>query len=283
MDKRIIAVVSLLFLFISCSENPFANKDVIFTKRQLKGKIRLSDNGTPAGVYVWLESYKIGTFTTKEGIFKLVLPPAASQGSSSGIDGTFNLYYFIANYQLLSSQVVIHNGNVASFMGDENNDGDLEKPIVLGKILKIEISISPKTISLANPMPFTVKVSLQSLASSVQIYYPGIVAGKFLPLMFRNLETNSVFVLESTVMGILGDEILMLENNSFDRKMVTNLGRGNTLTQGVYSVIPYLLINPNSVPKELLATLDVQNPPAPGENFLKIPIIVEGDNIIITP
>lgn len=283
MNNKIILIICLLFIFASCTENPLDDKNIMSTKRQLKGNIKLSDNNSPEGVYVWLESYNIGTFTDKEGSFKLLLPPSAGQGSSDGVDGTFNLYYYVANYQLLSSKVVIQNGNVASFEGDENHDGELENPVFLGKILKIKSTISPKTISLTNPTPFTIKVTLESLSSSVQIYYPGVVDGKILPLSFRNLETNKVSVLESTVVGILGNEVITLGNNSYDRQMVTNLGRGDMLEQGEFEVIPYLLINNDTVPKELYSTLGVQNPPVPGDNFLKIPITVESDKLKIIP
>ncbi|MCD4664781.1 MAG: carboxypeptidase-like regulatory domain-containing protein, partial [Bacteroidales bacterium] len=143
----ILLLFGVVFLFLfECTHNPFENTKITIDEKIISGKVELSDHSKPNGVYVWLEGFDIGTWTDAHGNFEISLPHARTQ-SDGRITGTYKLFFFLANYQLDSSFVVIRNGELQLSHGDINESGQLKRPKFLKKILKIETFVSPTSVA----------------------------------------------------------------------------------------------------------------------------------------
>ena len=78
-QRRYIIIYFLIILTSGCTENPFANKDQRISSRNISGRIYLTDGAKPQGIFVWLETFNVGTLTDENGVFKLTLPSSMSE------------------------------------------------------------------------------------------------------------------------------------------------------------------------------------------------------------
>ena len=148
--KEILIIFLLLstFIFFACTGNPFSDDEISPGNRQISGKVEVSGNQNPEGVYVWLEGFNIGTRTDEQGCFQLTLPMPASQGGSAeGVAGAFNLYYYVANFNLESTRVLTRNGSFVYSQGDINSKGELNNPKFLFQNLQIRTRVTPSSLS----------------------------------------------------------------------------------------------------------------------------------------
>ncbi|MCI0698440.1 hypothetical protein L0337_41385 [candidate division KSB1 bacterium] len=90
-----------------CTSNPFGGDEITGGNRQISGNLILKDKSSPESVYVWLEGFGLNAWTNNRGEFKINLPPPASQGPAGGVDGVFALYFYLANYSLQSTTVIV--------------------------------------------------------------------------------------------------------------------------------------------------------------------------------
>jgi len=132
---------------MACTKNPFGSDEITPGNREISGKVVLSDDFNAEGVYIWLEGFDIGARSDANGEFKVSLPPAAAQGTPSGVTGSFNLYFYLANYGLKSITVVTRNGEFLFSQGEINKDGELNQPKELEKFLDINTVVEPASIS----------------------------------------------------------------------------------------------------------------------------------------
>ena len=135
------------FLIMSCTKNPFGSDEITLGNREISGKVVLSEGFNAEGVSIWLEGFDISARSDANGEFKVALPPAAAQGTPSGVTGSFNLYFYLANYGLKSITVVTRNGEFLFSQGEINKDGELNQPKELEKFLDINTVVEPASIS----------------------------------------------------------------------------------------------------------------------------------------
>jgi len=268
-----------LSLLCGCTENPLDKSTISSKSRQIHGKVRLSDESSSEGVYVWLEGFNIGTFTDQTGQFQVTLPPPETHGTPTGVNGVFNLYFYVANYRLSSAEVVVQNGEYLPSWGDIDANGEINGVISLRKLLRISTVVDPDTVTTSFEGPIDVQVSLQATFDSVTVVFPKIIEGSSGAILLKRLESGDVFV-DIPDMSDSTQTIERIGPEIRNWNMVFNAGTG-VLPEGQYEIIPYFFIEQDSMPAGLLTSLSM-NVKELGPDYLKIPFKREGGLFVVT-
>lgn len=278
-----IIIYFLIILISGCTENPFGNKDQQISSRNIGGKVYLKDGAKPQGIFVWLETFDVGTRTDENGNFNLTLPSSMSEGGVTGGDGIFYLYFYVANYRLDSAQVVIVNGEVARSEGDINDNGELNEAKGLTKILNIGIDIYPSFIEFDSWGRMTAIITLRAIYDNVEVASRKRMENhvfKRSGLIFLDGEGNFVGTVGRGTGWRMGTEII----SQSPKKWIVEMNVPPCdLPLGIYKVVPYLLVKQNNLPPQLIESMGT-NVEALGPNYLNIPFVrQEGEFIIYQP
>ena len=203
--------------------------------------------------------------------------------------GVFNLYYYSANFNLESTKLFFRNGLLVSQQDVINESGELIRPQVVLQKLRIKTQIAPASISSSevsaaelrgDAVVVILKVTLEALLGPVTIRFPTMVENLIAPVIFRNINTNEVSIVESKIAGLSYNDIITVDVEPISRFLIIGL-QSRFFPPGEYEVIPYLLIEYESLPSGLLESLgeDVE---ALGPNYLKLPIMREASRIVLT-
>ncbi len=162
----ILVVTVTLTLFNQCTENPFDRKDNsdILDHHVLQGTLSLSDTASKNDIFIWLAGVGISTFSDSHGSFRLQLP---NTSEVQGLNGLFSLYYYLGNYGIESSQVMIRDGLFEYGKNDINDQGKIINAPVLIKLLDIRTSVSPVEIAFNESIKLVVTVELKALLEPV--------------------------------------------------------------------------------------------------------------------
>lgn len=274
--KKILIIFLLLstFIFSACTGNPFSDDEISPGTMRITGKVEVSNNRNPEGVYVWLEGFDIGTFTNQDGEFEITLPSTAQ--NSGGATGIFNLYYYLANYKLTKTELTVRSGEFVFTTGEINNKGELQRPKFIPRILDISIGLTPSTANADTSIFMKVEVVLSSETDSVTVFYPRETfngPNKLIaPLFVKNLETGTAFYVETTLAGINKEDLItIVRGRPFVRTMLLLMGKG-ILSEGQYKIIPYLRVSQPDVPAELLNNL-IEDIDSFGLDYLNVPFL----------
>ena len=281
--------INNIILFDSCTKNPFeGGENIAPPKRTITGKVELIGDIDlrPDSVFIWLEGFKIGTYTNQDGNFTLILPPPATQTSQGGIDGILKLYYYIANFDLAITELVIRNGEFVYSKGEINARGELNHPKKLVQFLRIETRVTPSEISIGSvdsAIFFTVIFTLTAMDDTVTVFFPSIVGDIFFPVIFKNKQTGKISILRSFVLGPEDNEIrdvqILPRGIPFKRKVLV-VFTPETLPPGEYEIIPYIIPKHEMIPNELLASIG-KNILSLSPNYLKLPMKRTGGDFIL--
>lgn len=276
---QLLAVCTLCVVVLTCTQNPFASDEEI-SSRTIWGKVSLTDGTNPEGVVVWLEGLDVGTRTDGTGEFILALPPPASSGTTAGVDGIFNLYYYIANYNIDSSKVVFVNGEVARGEGDIDEEGKLKGVKYLSKILNIETNVYPNLLPREYRGSMLITITLQPASGPVIVESLKRVEQQTLKrsgLLVVN-DQDSVVITFGLDPGWSRALEEIQDNPELWRIQLT--WTPCDLPIGNYRIIPYLLVRQDDVPENMIDYLgsDVHSL---GPEYLKIPFVRAGGEFII--
>ncbi len=256
------------FLFANCTTNPVGEGNISEQKLQVKGQVTLSGDADPEGVFVWLNGIGISVRTDENGNFNLTLPPPASQSASGGLEGIFNLYYYVANYGLETSEVLIQKGEFVYSKGDLNKDGELITPKSLTQFLEIKTDVAPVSVPVNFGERIGVTVTVTALGQdSVSVDFPNSIGGFLGAIFLRNIDTGEVHIFSGPPTE-LKDKVLVIREGHFRQLLFTI--SNNPLPIGKYEVIPYLLVAHENIPVELLSSLG-NNIESLSPNYLAIP------------
>ncbi|RMD98666.1 MAG: hypothetical protein D6814_07080 [Calditrichaeota bacterium] len=259
--------LALLLIAAGCSKSPFGNSDIASAPSVISGQIALNSADDPAGVYVWLEGTALSTRTDAMGEYQFSLP-ASGNGLFNNIDGSFRLWFYVANYRLASAEVLIRDGQFVFSRGDVDAKGHLLRPHTLLKTLAIETAVSPAAVPSDYSGLISVDVALWALGDSVTVLFPKVVSGGFGALLLHHLDSDSVFVqnpnidAQSKLVAKVGEDRRHWE-------MVFRIEPG-MLPTGKYEIIPFLLIQQEDLPPELIRSLG-EHVEEFGASYLKIP------------
>jgi len=276
-----------VFLFF-CTSNPLENDEVSTSGKIIKGKISLSDNTSPENVYVWLDAFNIGTFTDADGEFVLTISKSSAQ-SDDGVSGHFYLYFYVANYSVDSASVALRKGVVQTGQGDINEDGEVNKPIELKKLLNVSITSKPSSypyfteiLSVIHEMcdlytgyeePLTVLVELSAHRNPIYIKCPDTSTGPVSIIFLKNIDTESQFtkmLVDSAT--VLNSPLVFHEITKISKDWIAGFKlEPDMLPKGKYQIIPYFFVQQDAIPDQLLNSLySEQN--IPGLDFINIPM-----------
>lgn len=259
MTKNIRASLALYISFISllilgCTNNPFSNSDIAESKNTLQGILSLEHSQNADGIYVFLDEFNIGTRTDSTGRFELVLPPPNAQGTTGGINGIYYLYYFMANYYLDSSLVIIQDGQINFDRGDFNKKGELTRQITLQKFLNISIEMRPRNITSSVRNEFSMLITMNAIEDSVTVIYPGMWDSYTAKTFFKEVNTDSTLTLTTNLIGHVAGPKEQI--NRFPRyRVMTFRILENTIPHGQYKVSPQLLVMHEKIPLNLIESL----------------------------
>ena len=277
MNAKEILIIFLLlsiFIFSACTGNPFSDNEISPGTRRITGKVEAGNNQSPEGVYVWLEGFDIGTFTDQDGEFEITLPSAAQ--NSGGAAGILDLYYYLANYKLTTTELTVRNGEFIFANGEINNEGELHRPIFMPRILDISTVLTPSTAKADTGIFMKVEVVLASDTDSVNVFYPRETfngPNKLIaPLFVKNIETGTAFHVEAILAGINKEDLItIVRGRPFVRTMLVIMNKG-VLSEGQYEITPYLRVSQPDVPAELLNNL-IEDIDSFGLDYLNVPFL----------
>ncbi len=265
------------WLVVSCTESPIGGQVDNSPKLQIRGRVDLSDGISPEGVYVWLEGTPLSTRTDNNGFFQITLPPAR-QNDPTYANGVFNLYFFLANYRLNFTPVVVQNGEFAYSRGEVDKNGELTGPRHLFKLLQIKTVVDPEVVSTSYEGPVGVQVALRATLDSVTVVFPKVIGGLLGGVLLRHKPTGEVFI-DAADAGPNLREVEKIGNEFYYKRLIFSLRR-SLLTPGEYEVVPYLLIRQDNMPAGLLPSLG-RNVEEITPEYLKIPFKREGGRFVI--
>lgn len=260
----------LALLFGACVENPFESpSEVQSPPRSIRGSVILSSGGEHDGAMIWLEGFSVSTRTDQSGAFQLSLPPPSAQGASGGANGAFTAWYYLANYRLRTTRVAVRNGYFVFPNDDFDEQGFARDPMLLQQLFSVATTLSKTRIRQRETTLMNVTVKMAASLSPVNVYYPRRVTGTEGPLIFHNLSNGEVKVLRSVVGGTEPYENVMVGLNGYERTYLVTIPR-DTLSVGVYEIVPFILYRDQSVPVELLQSIG-KNVETPSADYLRLP------------
>ena len=263
-----------------CTVNPFSFEDKI-SNNTISGRVELSDRASPDNVYVWFKVFDISTRTDVNGDFSLSLP-ASSARPGSGVDGLYNLYFYVANYRIDSVQIPIFNGNVQYSNAIFNDRGGLHEKIRLSKILDIHATIDP--VSIQRGYPYNIDITFKVQAPKGKV----LVKSSFSNPLFKGDPQYMVGFLKK----VNDDDPIIQTIYRKDRgyrtvafeigiQSVELLPLGiieepGQLPPGTYEVIPFLSVHQENLPDGLMRSLG-ENVERFHPDFLKIPMKIKNN------
>ena len=282
-----LSIVTPLFfssvILSGCTDNPLFSDNKI-SGGEISGRVELSDGSMADGVYVWLDGFDIGTYTDTIGDFGLTLPSAAIQGGGGGVSGDRYLYFYVANYILDSSRVVLLDGKLANGQGEINEKGELLRTKRLTKLLHVETTVSPSTISVRGDYRIELEITLQAQLG-LQVIAVLLKADNrsesVLPALFIRRTDSDENVRKIVDIGTqYVNHIEILDVTPVRLEMAFEIGAGE-LPPGDYEFIPYIRIKWNMAPAELINNFG-SNVEKYDLDYLNLPFKREGGEFRIT-
>jgi len=243
---------ALLVLLSGCTENPFFT-DKIDPKNQrtIYGRVALSDNSVPDGIFIWLEGFDLSTYSDENGRFEITLPLPQEQ-PAGGINGVFNLYYFAGNYRLASTTLHVLDGQFRYGQGDVNASGEIYPWPVLRQLLQVECTLAPNSIIRDFNQEISVQCTLSTTLDSVFVESYLLREKEFssILLISTNPSVSDTILYKLPAAGLQQSVVKNLEiwHMNFDTKQVS-------FNSDRYEIIPFLLVRQEGIPPGLISAL----------------------------
>jgi hypothetical protein len=244
--KYLSIFIFLIFINNSCTDNPFFDDNTAKDTRVISGKVLTESGDAPENIYVWLEQLNISTRTNSQGNFKLELPRT---DDLSGYNNDLKLYYYVGNYAIQHSNLLVVDGVFEFGKYDINSDGFIKETVYLKKLIDITTTIRPGTISADYNRTVTVEVNIINLDTNLlvrnRMTRESVLSGFILREInsprtsakrydFSSVNYRAYYISEAvTWTGIIGWE-------------------PNYLPSGTYEVSPYIFLIQEDIPEELL-------------------------------
>jgi len=270
--QYIVHLILIFWVITNCTSNPISDDEIGTSNRQIQGRVDLSSQQTPDNVFIWLEGFGIVTKTDVEGKFGLTLPTPSAQ-SFGGASGFFKLYYFLANFHLDTSSVLVKDGEFVYSSADINSEGELKTPQILRQCLRIETQVSPSVV-LENSFTGSIEITtiFSAVLEPVTLIIPKTIGGVIGAALIKNIETGSARIVLSNP-GIEADETVRVGQTPVVRKMSFNFSI-NRLPKGKYEIVPYFLIKHREIPADLWLKIG-EDLEQLGQNYLKVPVKID--------
>ncbi|MCK5148778.1 hypothetical protein KAR48_18640 [bacterium] len=255
MRKNLYVWIVIFTLIVSCSKNPFGGDTVSGGKLKITGIVLLNDGADPEGVFVWLEGFDQSAYTDADGRFELTIPAPLQQGNS--VTGEYRLFYYVANYAYQTVTIVLRNGYIEYSNGGLDKNGKVRITHELIKILDIETSVLPATITRFDSTTLVrVNVRLSSYQSALKI--SGLLgAAPLRALMgyfFRKIDDtdNSILIRPCDRLPV----VINLSGETTWKGGYMGWDMGLVAEAADWECIPYIRIIQPGMPDDLIAAID---------------------------
>ena len=291
MNKYLIFFV-LLFCY-GCTSNPFW-EDSPSKKINIQGYINTQSNVFDVPAFVFVEDLNISSYTDTSGFFSIDFPSLEMEDGA--FSGAVKVYYYIHNYKLAHSTLYITNGRLTSEQIDFDENGVLTNTISLKKLASFDLSIDniwDKTNG------DTLKLSLTITSKNHPFSYFSYVDIQSNPrrnmpsgILLKSKMNQAVYYDKNNTDFLQKTDISLNETKVLEFKVAPNgffpfiiddyiLSDQQLVQSGEHEILPYIHIIQDDIPDELFESIGIQNALIIGENFLKMPIELMKETLLI--
>ena len=262
---------TLLFFLVGCTSNPFW-KDNPSKKVEIAGYVFANERVSDASVFVYVEELNVFTYADSSGYFSIdLLNLEAEVGNFSG---SVRVFYYLHNYKVAYSTLFITNGRLTGSQTDFDEYGTLIEPVVLQKLLSLELSINNIwDRSNADSLRFSLKLMSYDLPVSF-LSYVNVLPDprRYVPsgILLKSNQNDAVYFDENDAdliqrTDLNSNDILQLEYNvspngflpfviddyiSLEQQLVQN---------GSHLILPYVFIIQDNIPQKILPSMGISN------------------------
>ena len=269
----------------SCTTNPFWD-DAATRELKIDGYVLVEGKETDVPVFVWADILNIHAKTDPDGYFSL--PVHQAQAPTGNINGPMQVYFYIHNYILDSATVFFTDGKFSNEQTDFSNDGELTESITLKKIISVDSYClscrqgQPPSINLNYEDSLTFIFALDLHRNSrISAYKKVLSQQEYLPsgVLFRNVSDGFMYIYR-----LANDRLIPLDY-ARDENIIIRFDIDHDSLQvhsGPYEVIPFFLVNQNTIPLGLIDALGGESLFEIGEEYLQLPIDFKYDTLQIS-
>lgn len=272
--KHFFYFIILIFIISGCTSNPFLSDDAARDKHIVRGKVLLEQGDSPEDIYVWLEDLNISTRTNAHGEFSLALPRT---DDLAGYNNDLKLYYYVGNYTIQHSNLLVVNGVFEFGKYDINNDGFIEETIYLKKLIDITTKIDPEAISEDYSDILKVDVNIINLDTNLLVINRMTREGVLSGYIFREINSPATSAKRFDLRSVVYRGYRLYEPVSWTGSFVWEK---NFLPSGTYEVYPYVFLRQSDLPQELLDSFGTDADQFT-DAYLKIPFKHNSDLLTI--
>ncbi|MEE9117058.1 MAG: hypothetical protein V3U02_00505 [Calditrichia bacterium] len=266
--------IILIFIISACTSNPFFGDDAARDKHIVKGKVLLEYGDSTEDIYIWLENLNISTRTNAQGDFKLELPRT---DDLSGYNNDLKLYYYVGNYAIQHSNLLVVDGIFEFGKYDINNDGFIKETVYLKKLIDITTTIRPEAMPRDYNGSVDVEVKIINLDTNLLVINRMTREGVLSGYIFReiNSPSTSAKIIDFSSVFYRGYRLYnpVTWTGSF-------VWEKNFLLSGTYEVYPYIFLRQEDIPQELLESFGTKADQLT-DAYLKIPFKHNSDILTI--
>jgi len=243
-------IIIISFFIVACTNNPLFDEDTSAQdKYVLRGKIALDDGSSPGDLFVWMEELDLSTRTNTAGDFLLQIP---KNDELKGLNGVYKIYFYAGDYKITHVEVLLRDGHFEYGQYAINNQGYIKETIILKKILLIETTIDPMTISGAQSTFLEITVTFTAVDTTLLILIErGYADRQLAGFVFNDLSKS---ILDAILYSRPGAVRVgyNLDSAASTWEVSFSLPE-NLLPSGEYEVYPFVSIRQKTVPEALLA------------------------------
>jgi hypothetical protein len=268
--RRNIILGFLFALIIGCTSNPFFS-DEIKTNEKLSfsGNVKLPYTNNHSDIHVYVEGLDVLTKTDRNGDFTIKMPVEPGLQPGQGLTAFYNVYYYVANYEITFSSIFVNKGEFAFGVADLDNNGLISKKIVLRQLLDVTTIVNPEQIKQNYTDPMTITVRLENKVDSVIVFSNFIDENRFASAFLTDKDSpdDNVYLIDHPSSSI---KSVVIDSTMFWTMDVNWSVDGNNVNVGSYNVIPYIYVFQRDIPSGLFKKLG-SNVTWFTKDYLKLP------------
>lgn len=266
MQKLNLSFFLAILVFLGCTDNPFFGDDDNTIDRHLvRGRVVLADGKSSEGIYVWLDSLNLATRTGSNGDFSLSIPKT---DSLKGYNSAMHLYYYVGNYKIAYSPVLVRDGLFEYGKYEIDNNGYINHTITLDPLITINTEIAPASVlATEESRALVINVTIRTIDSTVMVFTEmdrNLVLGSYI---FKPEDTTIEQATRYSNPGVSLKGFYVDSVMSWQGIIVWKPG---LFAVGSYDLYPYILIQQPDLPDALLESIGPEAKKF-SQDYLKIP------------
>lgn len=276
--KRLIVLFLLACpcLLTSC-KNIFSDDKIQLDRRIINGTVKLSQESDLQNIYVYLDGLDIGTFTDKNGKFSISLPPNLGSSTEGMTSGVFNLYFYLANFELKSAKVAVKDGNFIFGQAALDKNGYVMPSPFLSRSLTIESWVTSGYKG--SPNIYMVRTRMTAYKDGFPVDLPNASQELLGGALIKNITTGAVHSEITFTAGYLRVYHFLANSTGKDFFLLFD-SNSLLLEPGNYLVIPHILPNYDVIAQKIAASMGI-DPALLTADYLKWPMRFTGGSVTI--